>query len=203
MQRIYLFVFLFFVCSCGNRNKPIAIKEPKNKPVILLQPLSFNDSPTLVFLKDSIEQFYPVTIEIAKLQQFPPHCYYKPRNRYRADSAIKWLKQGKPVSVRAIVGITKEDVSTTKSGQVDFGVMGLGYKPGDACIISTYRLKKTANSPQHLRERLFKVVVHEMGHNFSLNHCPDQQCIMVDAEAKMKLDGVKGLCTSCKQKLQL
>ncbi|MFY7839212.1 MAG: zinc-dependent metalloprotease family protein [Lacibacter sp.] len=155
------------------------------------------------FLKDSIQQFYPVKVELAPSKKFPAHTFYKPRNRYRADSTIAWLHTSKPSHCKTVVAVTNCDVSVTKSGQVDFGVMGLGYKPGDACIISTYRLKKTAKSPQHLRERLFKVAVHEMGHNFSLSHCPDQQCIMVDAETKMKLDGVKGLCTSCKQKLQL
>lgn len=193
-----LAVFLLLSCK-----EPYSKSKEEAKPVILLQPLAFTDTATLSFLKDSIEKFYPVTIVIAKPKQFPVHTYYKPRNRYRADSTIKWLKEIKPDSVRTIAGITDEDVSTTKIGHVDFGVMGLGYKPGEACVISTYRLKRTAKNAQHLRERLFKVVVHEMGHNFSLDHCADQQCIMVDAEAKMKLDDVKGLCSKCKKRMRL
>ncbi len=201
MLRNTLLLLLVFLLACNNN--PQLKKTAAVKPVILLQPLVFTDTTILAFLKDSIEKFYPVNIVIAEPKQFPAHTYYKPRNRYRADSTIKWLKEIKPDSVRAIAGITNEDVSTTKSGYADFGVMGLGYKPGDACIISTYRLKKTAKNTQHLRERLFKVVVHEMGHNFSLDHCADQQCIMVDAEEKMKLDAVKGLCARCKQKMKL
>ena len=81
--------------------------------------------------------------------------------------------------------------------------MGLGYKPGKACVVSTYRLRKTATSQKHFQQRLFKVVVHEMGHNFGLHHCPDETCIMVDAEGQMKLDQEKDLCNSCKQKLQI
>ncbi len=194
---------LLFICLLACNSNPQLKKTAAVKPVILLQPLAFTDAATLSFLKDSIEKFYPVNIVIAEPKQFPAHTYYKPRNRYRADSTIKWLKEIKPDSVRTIAGITDEDVSTTKIGHADFGVMGLGYKPGDACIISTYRLKRTAKNAQQLRERLFKVLVHEMGHNFSLDHCADQQCIMVDAEAKMKLDGVKYLCNNCKQKLKI
>ena len=193
-----LAVFLLLSCK-----EPYSKTKGEAKPVILLQPLAFTDTATLSFLKDSIEKFYPVSIVIAEPKQFPANTYYKPRYRYRADSTIKWLKEIKPDSAITIVGLTKEDISTSKSGYADFGVMGLGYKPGNACVISTLRLKKTAKSPQHLRERLFKVAVHEIGHNFSLDHCPDQQCIMVDAEAKMKLDGIKGLCNSCKQKLRM
>lgn len=191
---------VFLLLSCKEQYRK---SKEETKPVILLQPLAFTDTATLIFLKDSIEKFYSVSIIIAQLKQFPANTYYKPRNRYRADSTIKWLKEIKPDSARTIAGITDEDVSTTKIGHADFGVMGLGYKPGDACIISTYRLKKTAKNTQHLRERLFKVVVHEMGHNFSLDHCANEQCIMVDAEAKMKLDRVKYLCNSCKQKLRI
>ncbi len=194
-----LAVFLLLAC-----NEPYSkLTEETDKPVILLQPLSFNDAAAINFLKDSIEQFYNVTIEIAKPAALPAHAYYKPRNRFRADSIIAWLHTIKQRPYRSVVAVTNSDVSVTKSTQADFGVMGLGYKPGDACVVSTYRLKPTAKSAQHLRERLFKVVAHEMGHNFSLDHCADQQCIMVDAEAKMKLDGIKGLCESCKQKLRL
>ena len=155
----------------------------------------------LRYLKDSIEKFYPVTVEIAGVKNFPEHSYYAPRKRYRADSTIAWLRKIKSPGTYTIVGITAHDISATKSTQQDFGVMGLGYMPGDACVISTWRLKKTATSTQHMRQRLFKVVVHEIGHNFGLGHCPDQTCIMVDAEAKMKLDAVKELCSNCKHKL--
>lgn len=205
MQRTVLYVLLlFFNYSCENSNKRIlSIAENSHRPVIVLQPIDFSDTTTLNFLKDSIEQFYPVQVIIAVTKQFPSNTYYKPRNRFRADSAIKWLKHIKPGSAITIVGITSKDISVTKSGQTDFGVMGLGYKPGKACVVSTYRIKKTAKSIQHLRVRLFKVVVHEMGHNFSLDHCPNQQCMMVDAEAKMKLDNVKILCSSCKQRLRI
>lgn len=201
MLRNTLLLLLVFLLAC--KNNPQLKKTAAVKPVILLQPLVFTDTTVLAFLKDSIEKFYPVNIVIAEPKQFPAHTYYQPRNRYRADSTIKWLKEIKPDSVRAIAGITNEDVSTTKSGYADFGVMGLGYKPGDACIISTYRLKKTAKITQHLRERLFKVTVHEMGHNFGLNHCTNETCIMVDAEEKMKLDKQKDLCKNCRNNLQL
>lgn len=201
MQKLCLLLIL--LCSCKNSNKKITIAENLHKPLILLQPLSFSDTATLRFLKDSIEQFYPVTVEIGALKSFPLNAYYKPRNRYRADTTIAWLHTTKPTPYKRVVAVTNSDVSVTKSGVSDFGVMGLGYKPGDACVISTFRLKQTAKNTKHMQERLFKVVVHEMGHNFSLDHCPDQQCIMVDAETKMKLDGIKGLCKSCKNRLRI
>lgn len=178
-------------------------KQRKMKPIVILQPLQFGDTKMLTYLKDSVEKFYPVEIIIADAVNFPANSYYKPRNRYRADSTIKWLKQIKPDSARTIVGITNEDISVNKGAHTDYGVMGLGYKPGKACVVSTFRLRKTAVSNKHFQQRLFKVVVHEMGHNFGLHHCPNETCIMVNAEGQMKLDHEKDLCNSCKVKLRI
>lgn len=179
------------------------IKAKVKKPNVLLQPLQFADTATLQLLKDSVAHFYNVSVVIAADKLFPAHAYYKPRNRYRADSTIKWLKQLKPDSVRTIVGITNEDVSVSKGEYKDYGVMGLGYSPGHACVVSTFRPSKTATSKTHLQQRIMKLVLHEMGHNFGLPHCSNETCFMVDAEGQMKLDQEKELCEACRKKLKI
>ncbi len=199
---LYLIGFSFFsITACKEQT---AVQQKKQeKPIVILQPLQFDDAKILTYLKDSIEKFYPVEIVIADKKNFPENFYYKPRNRYRADSTIKWLKHVKPDSARSMVGITNEDVSVNKGAHKDYGVMGLGHRPGNSCVDSTFRLRKTATSQSHCRQRLFKVVVHEMGHNFGLHHCPEETCIMVDAEGQMKLDKEKDLCIDCKRKLNI
>jgi archaemetzincin len=194
-------VSLFTGAAC--ESKTIEQATRKKKPLVIFQPLKFSDAGTLRYLADSVEKFYPVEVVIAHKKDFPESFYYKPRSRYRADSTIKWLKEIKPDSARSIVGITSEDISVNKGAHKDYGVMGLGYKPGVSCVVSTFRLRKTAISQQLFRQRLFKVVVHEMGHNFGLSHCPDETCIMVDAKGRMKLDKEKDLCGSCKAKLRI
>lgn len=199
---LYLIGFsLFSIAAC--KEHAYVQKKKMVKPIIILQPLQFDDAKMLTYLKDSVEKFYPVKVVIAGKKNFPANFYYKPRSRYRADSTIKWLKQITADSVRSIVGITNEDVSVNKGAHKDYGVMGLGYRPGNSCVVSTFRLRKTATSQKHFQQRLFKVVVHEMGHNFGLHHCPDENCIMVDAEGQMKLDREKSLCNSCKMKLRI
>jgi archaemetzincin len=200
-RMIIVAIALLAIAACETKYAEHTSKQ--KKPMVLLQPLQFHDANTLRFLADSIEKFYPVEMIIAHSKEFPAHAYYKPRNRYRADSTIKWLLQVKPDSVRTIVGITNEDVSVDKGPHLDYGVMGLGYKPGKACVVSTFRIRKTARSNNHLRQRLFKLVVHEMGHNFGLDHCPDETCIMADAEGQMKLDQEKDFCMSCKQRVRI
>ena len=92
---------LFSVAACNN--KATEEKYWREKPIVILQPLHSFSTETLTYLKDTIEKFYPVNIAIADTKNFPANFYYKPRNRYRADSTIKWLKQIKPDSVRSIV----------------------------------------------------------------------------------------------------
>lgn len=199
--RCFIILLAAVFISCNDQSQ-LNVTH-RNLPTVILQPLQVSDISTLSYLKDSIERFYRVKIIIASSREFPSTAYYKPRNRYRADSTIRWLKQIKPDSARTIVGITNEDVSVNKGAHIDYGVMGLGYKPGKACVVSTFRLRKTAVSDKHFQQRLFKVVVHEMGHNFGLHHCSNETCIMVDAEGQMKLDKEKDLCSSCKAKLRI
>jgi archaemetzincin len=123
----------------------------------------------------------------------PKHAYVKQRNRYRADTLIKYLQEfrsGDSISV----GLTNYDISTTKNGYSDWGVMGLGYRPGRACVISTFRLKNK-------RDQLLKVVQHEIGHTFNLAHCKNKTCLMRDAEGGNPLDEEKDFCKKCKAHL--
>ena len=134
--------------------------------------------------------------------------------RYRADKLIQWLKHHKPDSVNHVLGLISKDISTTKKdkfGRVkepktryeDWGIFGLGYRPGGSCIVSSYRLKRNTSKMQY-EERIKKVSVHEIGHNLGLKHCKSgAPCVMEDAAETIKtIDRVPlKLCKSCMQKL--
>lgn len=62
----------------------------------------------------------------------------------------------------------------------DFGVMGLGYRPGKACVASSFRLNK-----ENLDEQFYKIAIHELGHTQGLSHCPEKMCFMRSAEGKI------------------
>lgn len=203
MKLLFRICFVLLFTSCNMQHKKE--EQPKNskRPIVILQPLEFTDTATLQQLKDSIEHFYHVKVFIAANKAFPENLFYKPRKRYRADRIIHWLRMNIADSIRTIVGITTKDVSTTKGDAYDYGVMGLGYSPGHACVVSTYRPAKTARNNMHLQQRLLKLVIHEMGHNFGLPHCSNEECFMVDAEGKMKLDEERFLCSNCRHQMKL
>ena len=163
--------------------------------VILIQP--FNDfTPELtnsVYAK--LKEINPNTILKTPLQ-LPIKAYYPPRNRYRADSLIKYLSNfGSADTV--IIGMTNKDISSTKGSVSDFGIMGLGYCPGNSCVVSTFRLAKT-----NLSEQFYKLAIHELGHTQGLPHCSNKICFMRDANGKNVLNEEKDFCKSCKSFLK-
>ena len=163
--------------------------------VIVIQP--FNDfTPELtnsVFAK--LKEINPNTI-LKTPFQLPIKAYYPPRNRYRADSLIKYLSNfGSADTV--VIGMTNKDISSTKGSVSDFGIMGLGYCPGISCVVSTFRLAKT-----NLSEQFYKLAIHELGHTQGLPHCSNKICFMRDANGKNVLNEEKDFCPSCKSFLK-
>ena len=135
-------------------------------------------------------------VEVSENIAFPESTYYKPRNRYRADKMLVFLKAQSKAN-KTIIAICNEDISTTKGGHKDWGIMGLAHKPGNAAIVSTFRL-----SLKNREIQLYKVVLHELGHSSGLPHCENKTCIMRDAEGGNHLDKLFIFCNKCKPYLE-
>ena len=90
--------------------------------------------------------------------------------------------------------MTSKDISTTKDKIKDWGIMGLGFCPGNSCIASTFRLNKS-----EIYTQFFKVAIHELGHTQGLQHCIVKTCFMRDAEGKNHTNEEKEFCSDCKE----
>lgn len=192
--KLLLYIFLLFsVFSCQEKIK--SKTGNRKQVVILIQPFKDLDTMTAKLIADDIKKIYPY-VKILDAVDLPKEAFYKDRNRYRADTIISYLaKNTKNGFVK--VGLTTKDISTNKGSVKDFGVMGLGYRPGKSCVASSFRLKKT-----NLNEQLFKVVIHEIGHTQGLPHCPEKSCFMRDAEGKNPTDEETDFCNNCKEFLK-
>lgn len=158
---------------------------------IILQPLGDFEPDLAKEIAAEIRKLQPNVVQNTAIP-FPPHSFYAPRNRYRADSIIRYLA-GRAKNGSVVIGLTHTDISTTKNKVKDWGVMGLGYHPGAACVVSDFRLRK-----HHQENQPYKVALHELGHTEGLPHCPDKSCIMRDAEGKMPLQEEKAFCSECR-----
>ena len=188
----FLILFLFISCN-EKKSEQTSVQE---KPLIIqIQPFSDMKNVEVELIAKEIKEIYP-HIEILKPIDFPENAYYQPRNRYRADSIIKFLNS-KTENGFVKLGLTSKDISVTKGKNPDFGVMGLGYRPGKACVASTFRLNKNNKNSQ-----FYKVAIHELGHTQGLPHCPEKTCFMRDAEGGNPTDELTNFCKKCKLHLQ-
>ena len=190
---VFCFTLFSLIFSC-EKSKDNAVKNGE-EITILIQPFEDVKPKQLAEISENIRKIYP-KIKILKPIKFPQNTYYEPRNRYRADSIIKYLRTKTPNNC-VTLALTNKDISVTKGKVADFGVMGLGYRPGNACVASSFRL-----NPKNKNEQFYKIAIHELGHTQGLKHCPDKTCFMRDAEGKNPTNEEKYFCQNCKKVLR-
>lgn len=194
-KRIFLvfIIFLFFGFCTNNAKRLSSLFILHNNKEIVIQPFfNFPDE-----ISNYIEQNLRGVFKKVKLNSpvsFSKNAFYAPRNRYKADSIIKELSKV-TTNTQITIGLTTKDISTTKNNFVDWGVMGLGYQPGSASVVSSYRIRSS------MKESIYKLVLHELGHNYGLRHCENNNCYMRDAKGRNYLNQEVGYCKTCKKYL--
>ena len=133
MKKKYLLPILLLsvACNTGTEKKapPVLPKEtkPQTTVKVILLPLGKTTNEFISTTYAAVKQFI-VNAELLPPEKMPRHAFYAPRNRYRADSLIHWMA-GRAKSDEVYIGITMQDISTTKGNNPDHGVMGLGFMP--------------------------------------------------------------------------
>ena len=217
---LYLMI-LSSLYSCNERNAKVngqnslhetvktstsarSLKQPVNPPSITIgiMPLDPVDSELTGILRNEIQFFYKYNTVILAEQDLPVFAYYELRNRYIADSLLKFLQQVKPQNITYLIGVTESDICTDNPPKGShWGVFGLGSMPGTTCVISTKRVKPTSKSWEHFTLRMTKIALHEIGHNFGIDHCTNHSCLMEDAEGTITTVDreQKALCVNCRK----
>ncbi|PQJ11122.1 Zn-dependent protease [Flavipsychrobacter stenotrophus] len=198
MKKVVWGILLFLICLCAYYlYKPLKqiVNIYTGNYSLCLQP--FDDLPPgqAMRIYNKIKMDIP-DLRIASSLPLPANAWIKTRGRYKADTIIYWLRQRSADTI-LYIGITSKDISTTKGKVADWGIMGLGFQPGNGCVVSTFRLNKTKED-----EQLYKLCLHELGHNMGLPHCPQKYCYMRDAEGGNHKDDENGFCQSCAKVLE-
>ncbi len=213
MKRLLFIIALLIFCGIGAVSYYYFYRVTKPQR-IAIQCLGKYNADRLNQVKEAIIQYYGVEVEVYEPKPMPKEFFVNIKSpRYRADSIIKHLKSIKPDSVDLILAYTSHDISSTKRGPLgqvkepkskylDWGIFGLGYRPGPSCVISDFRLNGKNETQTILR--LKKVALHEIGHNLGLSHCEnDQSCFMRSAAEKIStIDAVNlNLCDVCRKRV--
>ncbi len=195
-------VFSFAGCKSKNDSNKSKIGS-QSSPVVFIQPFgNFNDG-LIKRLQGKIQSILSVQVNVMLPIALPASAWYAPRHRYWADSILVLLQPMHLQKNTYTLGVTEEDISTKKDLQPNWGVMGLGFQPGNCCVVSTYRLYKYPQTQKQLLTKLLKVALHELGHNLGLPHCANTTCIMTDAKGKDNLDNEIDFCPICRKNLAM
>ncbi len=203
MNKLTFFIVLILIVSCFN-----------NKKYIGIQPYGNFDSKLIDIVSNDVKETYGNDIVVLPKRDLPDNAFINIKSpRYRADTLLKDLKKYLNDSIEFIIGLTEKDISITnrtadgkvkepESKYLDWGVFGLGYRPGPTCVVSTYRLYN--DNHDIIIDRFKKICIHELGHNFGLKHCTTEGCVMMDAAETIKtIDKVGfGLCLKCKNRIE-
>lgn len=180
----------------------LAMAFPALADTVYIQPLgrAIPDA-DVAMVQTSLEAAYGVTVKVLPRVPLPKAAWTAPRRRWRAEKLLAFLEGQRPADGLRILGLTADDISTTKDDKKDWGVLGLGSVDGRTCVISTFRVGRRVSKAAG-RIRLGKVAVHEIGHTFGLDHCPTVGCLMEDARGSVTTcDREVDLCPRCRAEL--
>lgn len=207
---IFILVLIGIPFYLFNYFSPNEIKNPKESTLAILPYENFPKEYSELIAKN-LKSFYGFEkVLILPSQKLPAEAFTTVNTaRYRADSILHILDRNTEMDqYDFILALTEKDISCTKdkepkSRYKDWGIFGLGQRPGQCCVVSTFRLGKSKVGEKKFLDRFVKICCHEIGHNLGLPHCPTKGCIMQDANETIDtIDGESGeLCDGCKRNL--
>lgn len=215
---LLVFVQLVYLLSCQQNkiNQPSkTIRDEKavdKLGAIHIIPLGKVRKELIKEVIDGLKNFYQQEIIEESPALLTEDLLAPSKTRYNANEILKKFN-----STKNILIITEKDISSFKGIKQpekfynapikgitkEWGIFGLGLRPGNVCVISAYakRLGKNA-TPKLLKERLQKIAIHEVGHNKGLEHCnKNTECLMHAADGSIKQVDHEKLffCDNCRK----
>ena len=145
---------------------------------IILRPLAQIDSHILETLEQSLQQTFNCPVEIKPQIGSIDYAHDPKRRQYLAPLLLSNLRSFKMEPGDRCLGIVDVDLYTPG---LNF-VFGQADTSSGVAIISLYHLRQERYGlPQDealFLDRAIKEAVHELGHTYYLNHCPDAKCVM-------------------------
>ena len=200
-NKIFFFLSFFLITGCvSSVSKPavktqVVQKQPEKEKVLYVFLGKCNPELTKYVMAQT-NAFYGFDNYSDTTVGLPSEAYSSLRGRYKADGILGYLQNLNTNNYKHVIGFINKDICTPKNGIADYGIYGLGTCPGNVCITSSFRLKENF-------DKCLQVVIHEVGHNKGLPHCPNERCLMADAKGGAVKIYTKSpwMCDSCRAKI--
>lgn len=198
----YLFFITLFSChqvpyqTNKNNNSKSQKTNSSITKKLFIQPLGQINILKIRNIERALKQFYKGQIVINAAIPLPISAESSIGRKYHAHKILQFLGT-KTSGNSVILGITEMDICTNKNGNPNFGIFGLGQRPGNSCVISTFRL-----SGNNTNGKLIKVALHEIGHTQGLKHCSLINCLMSDLKGRDRFNEMTHFCQKCKSVFQ-
>ncbi len=180
--------FEAYVKDCANRVCP-------HRKVFYIQPirsapgrldLGVHAQPqyprTLERMRDYAEIFFGVPARLLEPIPMFEETLDADRDQYNAEALLDRLAQRVPEDAVAYIAITKEDLY---SGTLNY-VFGLGSLAARTGVYSLRRYQH--EDPAKFLRRSLKLLAHEAGHIYSIEHCTAWSCLMQGANSLAEHD---------------
>jgi archaemetzincin len=172
----------------------------KEEPIIQVTPLGNINQKYVELVQGYLQDFYGFKCVIGERIPLTDDILASSKTRYEASKIITKYNSKKNVLLLTDVDIA---IFNKERNIKEYGIIGLGFRPGTTCVVSSFRIKKGASEAKML-DRLKKVAIHEIGHNLGLDHCTNnKKCLMNDKKGKISQIDFEDvwLCDKCSRQI--
>lgn len=199
-------IFLVIIgCSTNEFQHKSEKQETKSKQEkICILAINKVDPILLEKLRANLENIFGQKIKVSQISLDLEFAYNPERKQYYSSAILEKLRNAGSEVGERVLGLV----------DVDLYVPDLNFVFGEAdvvekmAVISTKRLRQEyyglPKDEELLLDRTIKESVHELGHTYGLEHCPDSNCVMYFSNSLQDTDfKSSSFCESCKRKLVL
>ena len=172
-------------------------------PYIYIQPIKTDHSPWIDELEKSVFSTFGYHTKIGNLDINLENTFEPARQQYNSSRILLQVISKPPADAVKVLGVVNVDLFIP----ILTFVFGEAQLRGIGSVIALHRLNNKfyglAEDRALLTERLVKEAIHELGHNFGLIHCNNQNCVMKSSTYVEEVDQKSvQMCSRCQEMLR-